>query len=191
MKNDESKEGEFPGLKIVEELRLKPREEKEVEIDKKSLVVGVLGDFSGSSATSATMGGEKFKVIDRDNFDEIMAALAPRCDVEVANFIKENRAPFQLSLIFHELNDFHPDHLIHKVPVVEKLFEARSAVGEPDRLAKILREVGVSIAAEEPSPVEEQGPEPETPDEVSRKPLKPGLPPSQCTKIGLTFRAAI
>jgi len=108
-----------------------------------------------------------------------MAALAPRCDVEVANFIKKNGAPFQLSLIFHEVNDFHPDHLIHKVPVLEKLFEARSAAGEPDRLAKILHEVGVSIATEEPSPVEEQVPEPETPDEVSRRPLKPGLPPSK------------
>jgi len=179
MKNDEGKEGEFPGLKIVEELRLRSPREKKVETEKKSLVVGVLGDFSGSSTTSATMGGEKFKNIDRDNFDEIMAALAPRCDVEVANFIKKNGAPFQLSLIFHEVNDFHPDHLIHKVPVVEKLFEARSAVGEPDKLAKILHEVGVSIAAGQPSPVEEQVPEPETPDEVSRRPLKPGLPPSK------------
>lgn len=108
-----------------------------------------------------------------------MAALPPRCDVEVANFIKKNGAPFHLSLVFQELKDFHPDHLIHKVPVLEKLFEARSAAGEPDKLAKILHEVGVSIATEEPSPVEEQVPETETPDEVSRKPVGPDLSPSE------------
>ena len=160
-------------------IRLKPPKEKHAEIDKKALVVGILGDFSGSSAASATKGWKKFKVIDRDNFHDVMATIAPSCVVEVANFIKKGGAPIHLSLVFQELNDFHPDHLIHKVPVLEKLFEARSVAGEPDKLAKILHEVGVSIATEEPSPVEEHVPETETPDEVSRKPVEPDLSPSE------------
>ena len=180
MDNGDSKEREFVGLQIHEEIRIRSSKEKGAEIARQAFVVGVLGDFggTGTSATSTKKGGQRFKNIDRDNFDDVMAAMAPACSVEVANFIQKGGVPFQLSLVFQELDDFHPDYLVHKLPVLKKLFEARKAVGEPDKLEKILREVGVSIATEEPSPVKKEVPEDETSEPVTQKPLEPGLSPS-------------
>ena len=179
MKNNEGHEGERIGLKILEEIRLKSPQKKGIEVEKKAFVVGVLGGFSGSSTAPPAKGKQKFKEINRDNFDEVMAAMKPCCTVEVNNFIQKEGPPFQLSLAFQALDEFHPDNLVHKVPIVRKLFEARKSVSDPDTVKEILREVGVSIAAEEPSPGAAQGPEPGTPEETSRKPLKPGLSPSE------------
>jgi type VI secretion system protein ImpC len=179
MKSNENKEGEFVGLKILEEIRLKSPQKKGIEVEKKAFVVGVLGDFGGSATTPSTKGKQKFKEMNRDNFDDVMAAMKPCCTVEVNNFIQKDGPPFQLSLDFQSLDEFHPDSLVHKVSLLRKLFEARKSVSDPDRVEKILREVGVAIEAEEPSPGAARAPEPGTPEEKSRKPLTPGLSPSE------------
>ena len=57
-------------------------------IEQKELpfVVGVLGDFSGNPETPlARPKDRKFVSLDRDNFDEVMAAMAPRATYRVAN----------------------------------------------------------------------------------------------------------
>ena len=108
MGEGDSKEREFVGIQIQEEIRTKSQEKREPQVARKALVVGVLGDFGGTSTLSAKKGGPRFRNCDRDNFDDVMAAIAPGCSVEVANFIQPGGAPFQLSLVFQELDDFHP-----------------------------------------------------------------------------------
>ena len=77
MKNNEGHEGEFIGLKILEGIRLKPPKKRGIEVEKKAFVVGVLGDFRGSSTTPPTKGKQKFKEINRDNFDNVMGVPFP------------------------------------------------------------------------------------------------------------------
>jgi len=178
MGNGEKKEREFVGFQIQEEIRIKSPEERNAEVDRRAFKVGVLGNFGGTSSRSEETGDRRFRNIDRDNFDGVMASIAPGCCIEVADFIQKGDALLKLSLVFNELDDFHPDFLIQKVPVLKELFEARKSAGEPDKLINILREVGVSITIEEPSSVEKAVPEAETPELVSRKPMDPDLSPS-------------
>src|SRR3954466_10842039 len=49
-------------------------------------VVGVLGDFSGDpTAPLKSMSDRKFALVDRDNFDEVMAGMTPGVKTRVEN----------------------------------------------------------------------------------------------------------
>lgn len=101
-------------------------------IEQKELpfVVGVLGDFSGSPETPlARPKDRKFVSLDRDNFDEVMAAMAPRATYRVANALT-GEGEFGVTLNFQSLEDFGPEALILQVPALHKLHEARSKLAD-------------------------------------------------------------
>jgi len=167
----------FVGLQIHEKIRARtPKESSENAregVAKKAFVVGVMGDFGSTSAAFTKEGAEKFINIDRYNFDEVMTAMAPVCSIDAANFLQKGGTPFQLSLVFQGLKDFHPDNLIQEVPVLKKLFLARNKSGDPDSLEETLRAAGLQIASEKTIPDEVQAPEAAIPEPLAPQPVEP------------------
>ena len=98
----------------------------------------VAGNFSGGS------GKNRRRIeIDRDNFDEVMALIAP-----------ELRLPFggvEVPVKFKELDDFHPDQLLAKLPVFQKLRDLRKRLGNPATFSAAAAEL--EPRAQDPEPV--------------------------------------
>src|SRR5215472_649365 len=84
-----------------------PRKAAPIDPDEPFRIL-VVGNFSGGA------GKNRRRIeIDRDNFDEVVALVAP-----------ELRLPFggvEVPVKFKELDDFHPDQLLAKLPVFQKL----------------------------------------------------------------------
>src|SRR5579884_1964158 len=73
----------------------------------------VLADFSGGAGAPAK--GRRMIEIDRDNFDDVLARVAP-----------ELRLPFgggEMAVKFSELDDFLPDRLFQNLKPFQKLRE--------------------------------------------------------------------
>ncbi len=89
------------------------------------LVVGVLADLAGKPASAPPkMKDRRFVEIDRDNFDEIMAKIAPRLDMSVPDTMKGD-GNLKVELNFKQFSDFHPEAIVQQVPRLQKLLQAR------------------------------------------------------------------
>ncbi len=99
------------------------------------LVVGVLADLAGKPASAPPkMKDRRFVEIDRDNFDEIMAKIAPRLDMSVPDTMK-GEGNLKVELNFKQFSDFHPEAVVQQVPRLQKLLQARLELR--DLLAKL------------------------------------------------------
>lgn len=78
----------------------------------------LLGDWSGKENTESAL--SKPAVIDRDNFDEVMAKFNVCLSLDIGGN-DENL----LFLSFNELDDFHPDNIFRQVPLFSELRELR------------------------------------------------------------------
>ena len=83
----------------------------------------VMGDFSGRAET--TLGAPRR--VDIDNFEQLLAQLAPRVQVAL------DGAPHSFS--FSELDDFHPDQLYQKSDAFEALRGQRQRLRNPATFA--------------------------------------------------------
>jgi type VI secretion system protein ImpB len=101
------------------------------------LVVGVLADLSGNPEQPLPKLRErKFVEIDRDNFNEVLAACAPRLTLRVNDRLsKDANSKLNIELKFNEIDDFTPLHVMRKVDALKKLFEARQRL--TDLLGKL------------------------------------------------------
>lgn len=91
------------------------------------LIVGVLADLSGNPEQPLPRLKErKFVEIDRDNFNDVLAACAPRLTLRVPNRLsKDADAKLNVELKFNTTDDFTPFNVMHQVEPLRKLFEAR------------------------------------------------------------------
>ncbi len=98
-------------------------------IEKKELpyVIGVMADLSGKPAEPLPRVSErKFVEIDRDNFDEVLAAAAPRVAFRVPNKLEEGATDsIGVELTFKSFEDFEPESVVKQVAPLAKLLEAR------------------------------------------------------------------
>ena len=89
-------------------------------------VMGVLADLSGAPKEPLPkLKDRKFVEVDRDNLNEIMASIKPRLAVSVSNKIA-HKGQLKAELVFKSMDDFGPLSLVKQIPVLEKLYEARS-----------------------------------------------------------------
>lgn len=101
-------------------------------------VVGILGDFSGETAShSKPLKEKKFIQIDRDNFNEVMNQIKPELNFKVENTIENNNSEILISLKFTELEDFEPTKIVYQVPILKELLETRNKL--QDLITKIDR----------------------------------------------------
>jgi len=99
------------------------------------LVVGLLADLSGNPENPLPKLKERrFVEIDRDNFNEVMAKISPRLELSVPNAIT-GEGTMPLVLKFQNIDDFGPEPLVHQVPALARLLEARQQLR--DLLAKL------------------------------------------------------
>jgi type VI secretion system protein ImpB len=107
-------------------------------IQKKELpfVVGVLADVSGKPAEALPpLKVRKFVEIDRDNFNEVLAASKPRLTIQVANKLSSKGGSIPLELRFAHIDDFGPLNVIQQVAPLKKLYDVRQRLN--DLLAKL------------------------------------------------------
>lgn len=97
-------------------------------IEKKELplVVGILADLSEQPATPPEKLRERrFVEIDRDNFDDVLASIAPRLALQVENRLANDGSKFNIELNFKTFEDFSPRNIIDQVKPLQRLFLAR------------------------------------------------------------------
>jgi type VI secretion system protein ImpB len=107
-------------------------------IEKKELplVIGVLADLSGKPDTALPKLKERgFVEIDRDNFNDVLASIAPRLAFAVENKLANDGSYINSELRFRSIDDFSPENLVQQVAPLKKLFEARNRLS--DLLAKL------------------------------------------------------
>ena len=106
-------------------------------------VVGVMGDFSGDPTTPLKpLADRKFTQIDRDNFNDVMANMAPGLKLKVDNKLADDGTQMAVDLKFGSMDDFEPAAVARQVPAVAKLLEARQ------QLANLARYMDGKVAAE-------------------------------------------
>ena len=102
-------------------------------IQKKEIpfVVGIMADLSGMpEAPLPRLKDRKFVEIDRDNFSDVMASIAPHLAFRVDNKIANDGTAMGAELRFENLDDFGPLSIIQQVPALKKLFEIRGRLSD-------------------------------------------------------------
>jgi type VI secretion system protein ImpB len=93
-------------------------------------VVGVVGDFGGSAKTGQKrLKDRKFVNIDSDNFDEVLAGVAPVARFQVVNQLT-GEGEFPVELHFREMSDFRPESVVRQVAPLSQLLDARSKLAD-------------------------------------------------------------
>ncbi|MFM9433455.1 type VI secretion system protein ImpB [Janthinobacterium sp. CG_23.3] len=112
-------------------------------------VVGVVGDFGGNPALERKRLRERgFVAVDQDNFDEVLAAVAPAAAFRVANLLGAGDGGVEVDLRFRAMADFRPEAVVRQVAPLRKLQEARTKLADlrnklagNDKLEDLLGEV--------------------------------------------------
>jgi type VI secretion system protein ImpC len=101
----------------------------------------ILGDFSGRVNRGVFRAGSAIAsrnplLVDRDNFDEVMARLG----VEINLPIAESDSP-AVAIPFGGLDDFHPDRIYERVEVFQALRQTRQRLEDPRTFAETATEL--------------------------------------------------
>lgn len=92
-------------------------------------IVGVMSDLAGKSQSAEAkkpLAERKFLEIDIDNFDQRMAALAPKVKFDVENVLTDKAGTIEVSIDFTSMNDFSPIKVAEKVAALKDLVQARN-----------------------------------------------------------------
>jgi type VI secretion system protein ImpB len=119
-------------------------------------VLGVLGDFSGQPEEPLPrVKDRKLIEIDRDNFDQVLAAMKPRLAYRVDNKLTSDGSKMGVELRFQSIDDFHPDRVAQQVEPLRKLVNARQRLSDllskmdgNDKLEAILNEIASDTGAQ-------------------------------------------
>lgn len=119
-------------------------------------VLGVLGDFSGQPEEPLPrVKDRKLIEIDRDNFDQVLAAMKPRLTYRVDNKLTNDGSKMGVELNFQSIDDFHPDRVAQQVEPLRKLVNARQRLSDllskmdgNDKLEQILNEIASDSSAQ-------------------------------------------
>jgi type VI secretion system protein ImpB len=96
-------------------------------IEKKELplVVGIIADLSGTTATDSVteLKKRKFIEIDRDNFNDVMKSIKPTLNIAALDKAAQ-------PIVFETLDDFTPDRLVEKVDALKELLTTRQNLSD-------------------------------------------------------------
>ena len=98
-----------------------------VEKKELPLVVGILAHLGRGDSEATPLSQKRFEPIDRDNFDELLAGIAPAIRIK----------GLEQEVTFRRMVDFHPEGLLKhaNIPELSSLFEERQKLR--DMLAKL------------------------------------------------------
>jgi type VI secretion system protein ImpB len=90
-------------------------------------VVGVMGDYAGDPTEPLKpLAERKFVQIDRDNFNDVMARIAPGLNIKVDNTLAGDGSQIGVNLKFRSMDDFEPAKVAEQVPALKAMLETRS-----------------------------------------------------------------
>ena len=120
-----------------------------IELKELPFVCGVLADLSGHPKDQLPkMKERKFQTVDRDNFDDVMAAIAPRLAIKVDNRLKDDGSKLSLELGFKQMDDFRPEQVAQQIDPMRQLLEVRGKLKDllsrtegNDRLEEMLEQI--------------------------------------------------
>jgi type VI secretion system protein ImpB len=123
-----------------------------IEMKELPFVGGIMADLSGQPAEPLPkLKDRKFVEIDRDNFNEVMAACKPRLAFQVDNKLADDDTRFNIELNFRNMDDFDPVNVLKQVTPLRKLYEARQRLSDlltkldgNDELDQLLQDVVAS-----------------------------------------------
>jgi len=102
-------------------------------IEKKELpfIVGIMADLSGKPEKAlAKVKDRKFVEIDRDNFNDVLAATRPRLAFQVNNALSGDGSKLNVELKFSNMEDFDAVNVLKQVEPMRKLYEARQRLSD-------------------------------------------------------------
>ena len=90
-------------------------------------VVGVMGDYAGDPTEPLKpLAERKFVQIDRDNFNDVMARIAPGLNIKVDNTLANDGTQMAVNLKFKSMDDFDPAKVAEQVPALKAMLETRA-----------------------------------------------------------------
>ncbi|MAE34760.1 MAG: type VI secretion system contractile sheath small subunit [Oceanospirillaceae bacterium] len=90
-------------------------------------VAGVMGDYSGDNAENRkALKERKFVQVDRDNFNEVMAKVNPKLNLQVENTLAGDGNTMAVDLDFRKMDDFTPEAIVEQVEPLKQLLDARN-----------------------------------------------------------------
>lgn len=102
-----------------------------IELKELPFVVGVMGDFTGKPEEPLpALKNRKFVEIDPDNFNQVLAGMAPRLAYSVDNKLQDDGSRLGVELKFKDIEDFEPDNVVQQVEPLRKLVEARQKLAD-------------------------------------------------------------
>lgn len=102
-----------------------------IELKELPFVLGVLGDFVGKPEEPLpALKNRKFVEIDPDNFNQVLAGMAPRVAYTVENKLQDDGSKMGVELKFNSIEDFEPDRVVQQVEPLRKLVEARQKLAD-------------------------------------------------------------
>jgi type VI secretion system protein ImpB len=113
-------------------------------------VLGVMGDYSGKpDKPLPPLKERKFVEIDRDNFDKVLAGMAPRAAFRVDDKLTgQEGQQLSVELRFQNIDDFAPENVANQIEPMRKLLETRNKLKEllnkmegNDKLEAMLEEI--------------------------------------------------
>ncbi len=121
--------------------------------------VALLGDFGGRSAQrnevdNPALENRTPRQIDRDDLNTVMARIEPSVDLPLPNGIGSVR------LVFKELDDFHPDHLVEQPDLFGDLRARRAEIADPDGFARLKEHLDKETEQQPGKPAEKSDPDP-------------------------------
>ena len=119
----------------------------------RAFVITVVGTFSGRRDEAPL----RPIAIDRDDFDAVFRALAPRVEPGLPSCPEATLSSWE---------DFRPEGLVEKIPELRDLMAARAAADDPERWAERLRTAGIAADETPPAPPPSRAPAP-APDGAS------------------------
>ena len=113
--------------------------------------IAVIGDFSGRTSRGegdpAGLSGRRIWPVDRDNFDDVMARIAPRLRLSLSGGA--------LTIDYAELDDFGPDALVERIELFDRLRGLRRRLLNTETFAAAAAEVAEAVGAGAASTAEE------------------------------------
>jgi type VI secretion system protein ImpB len=120
-----------------------------IQLKELPFVMGVLADLSGKPEEALPrLKDRKFVEIDRDNFNKVLAGVAPRLAFQADNTLQGDDSKINVELRFRHISDFEPEQVVKQVEPLRKLLEARDRLSNlvnkmdgNDKLEQLLQDV--------------------------------------------------
>jgi len=158
-----------------------------IQMKELPFVGGIMADLSGHPEDPLPkVKDRKFVEIDRDNFNDVMAAANPRLVFQVENKLLNDGSKLNVELKFNNMDDFDPVNVLKQIAPLKKLYDARQRLSDlltkldgNDELDSLLQDVVSSTESLEELKTLTAGAEPEAAEEAPAEEAAPEEPATE------------